>query len=161
MYFLCLSQRLKKNLILHLVVELKATSVKNQSETSTCWSFATTSFIESELLRMGKGEYDLSEMFIVRKNYDDKLKDNYFRQGKGNLEEGSLSHDCMRVFTESGIVPDEVYNGLNYGSPNHNHEELQSFINAVAAIPVQRNNESDQYHKIVDAVLDTYLGKDS
>jgi bleomycin hydrolase len=141
------------------VVELKATSVKNQAGTNTCWCFATTSFIESELLRTGKGEYDLSEMFIVRKNYSDKLKDNYLRQGNGNIEGGSLLHDWMRVFTESGIVPDEVYNGLNYGSLTHNHGELQGFINAIAAVPVKRKNESIQYHKIVDAVLDTYLGK--
>jgi bleomycin hydrolase len=65
----------------------------------------------------------------------------------------------MRVFTQSGIVPGEVYNGLNYGSPTHNHAELNSFINAVAAIPVQRKNESAQYHQIVDAILDSYLGK--
>jgi aminopeptidase C len=141
------------------VVELKATSVKNQSSTGTCWCFATTSFIESELLRMGKGEYDLSEMFIVRQTYVDKLKDNYLRHGKGNLGEGSLSHDWMTVFTESGIVPDEVYTGLNYGMPTHNHDELNGFINAVAAVPIQRNKESDQYHQIVDAILDTYLGK--
>lgn len=141
------------------LVELKATSVKNQAGTGTCWCFATTSFIESELLRMGKGEYDLSEMFIVRKNYIDKLKDNYLRQGSGNLGEGSLSHDWMKVFSESGIVPDDVYNGLNYGSPTHRHGEMQSFLTAVATVPVQSKKESDQYHKIVDAVLDTYLGK--
>jgi len=141
------------------VVEIKATPVKNQAATGTCWCFATTSFIESELLRMGKGEYDLSEMFVVRYNYVDKLQDNYLRQGKGNISEGSLAHDWMRVFRETGIVPDEVYAGLNYGSPTHNHSELQSYITAVAGVPVQRKDESDQYHKIVDAVLDTYLGK--
>ncbi|HEY5471102.1 MAG TPA: C1 family peptidase [Bacteroidales bacterium] len=140
------------------LVELKATPVKNQSSTGTCWCFATTSFIESELLRMGKGEFDLSEMFIVRQNYKDKLKDNYLRQGKGNLGEGSLAHDWMKVFAESGIVPDEAYNGLNYGSPIHNHGELNDFINAIAAVPVQRKKESDQYFKIIDAVLDAYLG---
>jgi C1A family cysteine protease len=43
------------------LVELKATSVKNQAATGTCWCFGTTSFIESELLRKGKGEYDLSK----------------------------------------------------------------------------------------------------
>ncbi len=106
------------------VVDLKATSVKNQSATGTCWCFATTSFVESELLRMGKGDFDLSEMYIVRMNYVDRLKDNYLRRGKGNLGPGSLAHDWMRVFTESGIVPDEVYAGLNYGSPTHNHSEL-------------------------------------
>ncbi len=141
------------------VVDLKATPVKNQASTGTCWCFATTSFIESELLRMGKGEYDLSEMFIVRNNYTDRLKDNYLRQGKGNTGPGSLSHDWMRIFSEDGIVPDEVYPGLNYGSPTHNHGELQAFIDAVAAVPVQRKNESQQYHMIVNDILDTYLGK--
>jgi len=140
------------------VVDLNATSVKNQSATGTCWCFATTSFIESELLRMGKEEYDLSEMYIVRQNYIDRLKDNYLRRGKGNLGPGSLSHDWMRVFSEYGIVPDEVYPGLNYGSTTHNHSELQAFINAVAEIPVQRKNESKQYEEIVNAILDTYLG---
>src|SRR5664280_2193113 len=90
------------------VVELKATSVKNQAGSGTCWCFATTSFIESELLRMGKGEYDLSEMFIVRDNYTDKLNDNYLRQGKGNLGPGSVGHDWMDEFKNYGIVPDAV-----------------------------------------------------
>jgi len=140
------------------VVDLKATSVKNQSATGTCWCFATTSFIESELLRMGKEEYDLSEMYVVRQNYVDRLKDNYLRRGKGNLGPGSLSHDWMRVFSEYGIVPDEVYPGLNYGTTTHNHSELQAFIDAVAEIPVKRKNESKQYEEIVNAILDTYLG---
>jgi len=141
------------------VVELKATPVKNQSATGTCWCFATTSFIESELLRMGKGEYDLSEMFIVRYNYVDRLSDNYLRQGKGNLGQGSLAHDWMAEFVKNGIVPDEVYNGLNYGSPTHNHSELNDFINAVSTVPVKRKKESPQYEKVVDGVLDSYLGK--
>ena len=51
------------------VVKVPATPVKNQASTGTCWCFATTSFMESELLRMGKGTYDLSEMFIVRQKY--------------------------------------------------------------------------------------------
>jgi bleomycin hydrolase len=141
------------------VVDLKATSVKNQAATGTCWCFATTSFIESELLRMGKGEYDLSEMYVVRNNYIDRLKDNYLRRGKGNTGPGSLSHDWMRVFSEHGIVPDEVYKGLNYGSETHNHSELQDFINAVAAVPVERKKETPQYYEIVNSVLDAYLGK--
>jgi hypothetical protein len=141
------------------VIDLKATSVKNQSSTGTCWCFATTSFIESELLRLGKGEYDLSEMFIVRNNYVDRLKDNYLRQGKGNLGQGSLAHDWMIEFTKNGIVPNEIYPGLNYGTVTHNHGELNTFINAIGAVPVQRKNESPQYFKIVDAVLDAYLGK--
>jgi bleomycin hydrolase len=141
------------------VIELKATSVKDQAATSTCWSFATTSFIESELLRMGKGEYDLSEMYIVRYNYIDKLKDNYIRRGKGNLGQGSLSHDWMIEFEENGIVPDEYYTGLNYGSVSHNHNEFNAFVNAVSAVPIEKSFESAQYEKIVNSILDIYLGK--
>ena len=141
------------------VTELKVTPVKNQASTGTCWSFATTSFIEAELLRMGKGEYDLSEMYIVRNNYYDRLRDNFVQQGKGNLGQGSVGHDWIVEFTENGIVPDEVYTGLNYGLPNHSHGELNAFVNAIATVPVQRKKESDQYLAIIDAVLDTYLGK--
>lgn len=54
------------------VKELKITSVKNQSRTGTCWCFSSLGFLESELIRMGKGEQDLSEMFIVSHNYKDK-----------------------------------------------------------------------------------------
>jgi hypothetical protein len=140
------------------VLELKATPVKNQARTGTCWCFATTSFIESELLRMGRGEYDLSEMWIVRHNYVDKLKDNFIKQGKGNLGEGGQGHDWMAEFVKNGIVPDEVYTGLNYGMPDHNHNELKAFINAIAEVPVQKQKESDQYFSIVNDVLDTYLG---
>ncbi len=141
------------------VVSLNATPVKNQSRTGTCWCFATTSFVESELLRMDKGEYDLSEMFVVRHNYIDRLEDNYLRRGKGNLGPGSLSHDWMRVFSDYGMVPEEVYSGINYDSEIHNHSELQGFINAIAEVPVQRKNQSEQYYQIVDAVLNTYLGE--
>ena len=141
------------------VVELKATPVKNQASTGTCWNFATTSFIESELIRKGKGEYDLSEMYIIRCNYVDRLKDNFIKEGKGNIVGGGQGHDWIVEFVKNGIVPNEVYTGLNYGMPNHNHSELNAFINAIAAVPVQRKRESDQYFSIVNAVLDIYLGK--
>jgi aminopeptidase C len=141
------------------VSEIKATPVKNQAATGTCWCFATTSFFESELIRTGKGEFDLSEMYIVRNNYIDKLKDNFIQQGKGNLGQGSVGHDWVVEFTKNGIVPEEVYSGLNYGTPNHNHSELNALINAVSVIPVKRNKESDQYNTVVDDILDTYLGK--
>jgi hypothetical protein len=141
------------------VVSLPATAVKNQAATGTCWCFATTSFMESELLRMGKGEYDLSEMFIVRNNYLNKIKDNYLRQGKGNLGEGSISTSWMHVFSDKGIVPEEVYNGLNYGSPIHNHRELSAYIEAVSEIPVKNKKMSPESEKVVNGILDIYLGQ--
>ena len=109
------------------VVQQKATPVKDQAVSGTCWCFATTSFIESELLRQGKGEYDLSEMFIVRQKYLNQMADNLLRHGKGNVTQGSITASWITAFNQVGIVPEEAYTGINYDSPVHNHSELAGF----------------------------------
>ncbi len=141
------------------VVSQKATPVKNQASTGTCWSFATTSFMESELLRKGKGEHDLSEMFVVRQKYNNQLNDNYLRRGRGNIGQGSLSHTWKNVFNQVGIVPEEVYTGINYNSNRHNHGEMVNYLHALAAVPVKLKKRSPEYYKLVDNLFDTYLGK--
>ena len=140
-------------------VSLPATPVKNQSATGTCWCFATTSFMESELLRLGKGEFDLSEMFVVRKTYENRIYDNYLRQGKGNLGEGSLSPSWLRVFIEDGLMPQEAYSGISYDSKTHSHRELQAYVDALTAVPVKMKRISQESDEVTDAVLDIYLGE--
>lgn len=134
------------------------TPVKNQASSGTCWCFATTSFVESELLRKGKGEHDLSEMFIVRQKLLNQLNDNYLRRGRGNIGQGSLSHTFLNAYNQVGIVPEEVYSGINYDSPRHNHGEMMAMLEAVAGVAVKAKKRSPQYDKIVNNVLDTYLG---
>ncbi len=141
------------------VVRLKATPVKNQAATGTCWCFATTSFMESELLRMGKGEYDLSEMFIVRQKYMNQLKDNYLRHGRGNIGQGSLSHTWMNAFRQVGIVPESAYHGINYIGENHNHGEMVAYLHAIAQKAVDMKKCSPEYDKLINSLFDIYLGK--
>ena len=136
------------------VKSLKTTPVKNQAKTGTCWCFATTSFMETELLRMGKGEYDLSEMFIVRQKYFNQTEDNYLRRGRGNIGQGSLSHTWMNAFNQVGIVPEEVYSGINYDSETHNHAELNQYINAIASTAVKMKKRSPEYNKILNNIFD-------
>ena len=57
---------------------IPTTEVKDQGNSGTCWSFATISFLETEILRTKKITIDLSEMYIVRNIYPEKAK-NYFR----------------------------------------------------------------------------------
>jgi len=140
------------------IIRLPATPVKNQAVTGTCWSFATTSFLESELLRLGKGEFDLSEMHTVRYNYINRIDNNYLREGKGNLTEGSLSHMLINVVKVHGMVPESVYSGINYNSKSHNHKELNSFVNAVANVAVAQKQRSPEYEKLLNSLLDIYLG---
>ena len=141
------------------VVKVPATPVKNQASTGTCWCFATTSFMESELLRMGKGTYDLSEMFIVRQKYMNQLQDNYIRGGDGNIGQGSLSHTFMNAYRQVGIVPEEVYSGINYDSDRHNHSEMVRYMNAIATAAIKMRKRSPQYDELIKNLFDTYLGK--
>lgn len=134
------------------------TPVKNQASIGTCWCFATASFLESELLRKGKGEHDLSEMFIVRQKLLNQLNDNYLRRGRGNIGQGSLSHTFLNAYNQVGIVPEEVYSGINYDSPRHNHGEMMAMLEAVAGVALKAKKRSPQYDAMVKSVLDTYLG---
>ena len=141
------------------VARINVTPVKNQASTGTCWCFATTSFMEAELLRMGKGEYDLSEMFIVRQKYMNQLQDNYIRRGKGTLGQGSITNAWKNAFNEVGIVPEEVYDGINYDSDKHNHRELNQYLHAIAEVAIKNKHRSPEYYKLVNNLFDTYLGE--
>ncbi len=141
------------------VVQQKATPVKDQAVSGTCWCFATTSFIESELLRQGKGEYDLSEMFIVRQKYLNQMADNLLRHGKGNVTQGSITASWITAFNQVGIVPEEAYTGINYDSPVHNHSELAGYVEAISAEAVKQKKNSKQYQELTNSLFDIYFGK--
>lgn len=141
------------------VVKVPATPVKNQASSGTCWSYATAAFIEAELLRTGKGEHDISEMYAVRINYMNKMNDNYLRRGNGNLGQGSLAHMFTNIVKENGMVPQEAYNGINYKSETNNHKELNKYITAFSAASVELKQRSPEYYKLANGILDTYLGK--
>ncbi|MGX8707179.1 MAG: C1 family peptidase, partial [Bacteroidales bacterium] len=141
------------------VKDIPATPVKDQARTGTCWCFATVSFLEAELLRQGKGEYDLSEMFVVRNNYNDRIFDNYLRRGNGNINPGSIAHMATQAIEKYGIVPESAYHGINYDSPGHNHGELSAYLKGIADVSVERKNLSPEYHKLIKSLFDIYLGE--
>lgn len=123
-----------------LVKELPHTPVKDQYRTGTCWSFAGTSFIESELLRIGRPEVDLSEMFLVNHCYLDKA-DRYVRmQGNTNFGDGGLLHDILYVMKNYGLVPESTYPGLNYGEKKHVHGEVSNMLKGMVESVVQNKN---------------------
>ena len=140
------------------VVSVPTTPVKNQASSGTCWCFASTSFIESELLRKGKGEHDLSEMYVVRTKYGQQLDDNYLRRGRGNIGQGSIGHIYLRAWDKGGVVPEEVYSGINYDSKTHNHGELTTYMSAIADGAIKMKKRSPEYDKLVNSLFDIYLG---
>ncbi len=140
--------------------EILTTPVKNQQRTGTCWSYATASFIETELLRMGKPEIILSPMFFVRHSYSHRA-DRYVRfHGTNNFGQGSQAHNVMDVIREKGLVPEEHYTGLQYGEDQHVHSELAAMLKAMLDVVIKNPNRklSTAWKSSIELVLDNYLG---
>lgn len=143
------------------VKELKITPVKNQNRTGTCWCFSTLGFLESELLRMGKGEQDLSEMYIVNHTYKDKA-DKYVRlHGKLNFAQGGSFYDVLYAWKNYGIVPETVMTGLQYGEDMHAHSEMEQLATSYVGTLIKNPNGklSTAWKKGFDGIIDAYLGE--
>ncbi len=139
-------------------VQIECTDVKSQGSTGTCWSFSTLSFLESELMRMGKGQQDLSEMFVVRNIYKDKAQNYLLRQGSANYGEGSLSHDVMKVLKYQGLMPEAIYSGKLEAAAKHNHAKLVNETKKLLDGFVKKKNPTTNWRIEYEALLDQHLG---
>lgn len=143
------------------VKELKITPVENQNRAGTCWSYSGLAHLESELIRMGKGEHNLSEMFIVSHSYRDK-GDLYVRtHGVTPYVQGGSFYDVLYVLKHYGIVPESAMKGLEYGEENHVHGELETITGAYLKAVTQNKNGklSSAWKKGFNATIDAYLGE--
>lgn len=146
------------------IAHLDATPVENQGQAGTCWSYSALSFFESELIRLGNKNPDLlSEMYVVRKAYEAKAEKYIRMDGKINFSQGGAFHDIPFVIKRYGIVPQELYKGLNYGMDTHNHNEFFHALEGVVNGLAKRSGNtplSTSWKMAVNAVLDAYLGAD-
>lgn len=121
------------------VKDARITSIKNQANSGTCWAYSGQSFLEDELIRIGKGEYDLSEMFVVSHSYRDKARKYVRLHGKLNFAQGGSFYDVLYVLKEYGAVPQSVLPGLNYGTTKNQHGEMEAalkgFLDAIVSNP--------------------------
>ena len=139
--------------------EVACSPVRSQDKTGTCWCYAGTSFLESELIRSSKGTHDLSEMFVVKNVYKDKATNFVLRQGKANFSQGALAHDYLRSVDRYGVVPEEVFSGKTIGETAHDHSEMESVAKSILEAVVKRKKLSPRWNKAFASVLDIYLGK--
>ncbi len=132
--------------------------VKSQDATGTCWSFATASFIESELMRRDKGDHNISEMFIVKNIYQEKARNYVLRQGKANFSEGALAHDFIGAAARYGFVPEEVYAG-KADDERHDHGEMNAVALGMLKAVVKLPRLNPKWETAYGRVIETYLGE--
>lgn len=142
------------------LIDLEHTSVKNQASSGTCWSYSTNSFLESEMMRMGKEPIELAEIFSAHGVYLDKA-DAYVRMhGAISWGDGGECHDVINMYAKYGAMPQSVYTGLNYGTNKNKFAEMQAILKAMLDAVVSNPNGklTPSWRKAYNDVLDSYLG---
>ncbi len=142
------------------IYDLDVTSVKDQYRSGTCWSFSGLSFLEAEMLKAGKQDIDLSEMFVVRNCYSDKATKYVRLHGSLNFGAGGSFEDVLYTWRNYGLVPESAYTGLQYGEEKHVHGEMDAVLKAYVDAVIKDDNKklSTAWHKGFDGILDAYLG---
>lgn len=143
-----------------MVKQIPATSVKNQYRSGTCWSYSAIAFLESELLRMGKDTFDLSEMYCVRYCYDDKAKLYVRYHGNHTFSGGGAAHDVTYVLKNYGIMPDQAYSGLVIGETKPVTGEMDGVLKAYVDAVIKNPNRqlTPVWQQGFKGILDAYLG---
>ncbi|MBU3677047.1 MAG: aminopeptidase, partial [Chitinophagaceae bacterium] len=143
------------------VINLENSPIKNQGSSGTCWSYSGNSFLESEMMRQGKSFIDLSELYTARCAYIERAR-NYVRMhGATGWGDGGELHDVMTTYKKYGMVPYEVYTGLNYGTKKNQFGEMQAVLEGMLKGVVENKNGklTKNWLPAFTAAMDTYLGK--
>jgi len=153
------------------LTEVWRTPAKSQGKTGTCWCFSTTSFIESEAHRLGRGDFELSEMFTVYHAYLEKALRYVRLHGKSRFSQGGLCHDVVYIMKKYGIVRDSDYSGLKPGETMHKHNEMAKVAAGMIEGVIKAGGKKELSSKWTDGkllsnwfnalsgLLDSYLGK--
>lgn len=139
---------------------IEATPVKNQYKSGTCWVFSTNSFIESEIMRLGNGKVDLSEMFVVRNMYIQKAEHYVRYQGTSNFGSGGEPHDVINAIRQYGLIPFSAYSGMPAGQVKPTMNEMDHVLKAMldAMIKLPDGKLNPNWKAAFIGALDGYMG---
>jgi len=131
-----------------------------QDTTGTCWSYCTTSFLESEIFRTQQKHIKLSEMYTVYWEYIEKARRFLREKGNSVFEEGSQSNFAIERIMQYGCVPLEVYTGLINGQTRHNHEPMHKEMKEYLQFLVRNDYINEEVAlTAIRAILNKYMGE--
>ncbi len=139
-------------------IVIPGTSVKNQARSGTCWCFSGLSFIENEIIKSGGEALDLSEMWIVRNYYYEKAMKAVRLHGHMNFRIGGALSDVTEMMKIYGIVPQEVYQGLNYGTETIDFREIDAVVQAYVNAVIETKAITTAWLNGLNGILDSYFG---
>ncbi len=140
------------------LISIPSLPVEDQGSTGTCWSFSSTSFLESEMQKMGLNPIDLSDIYFVRSTYVDKAEKYLRYHGKSNFSEGSLGHDVFMMLNKYGAVPESVYSGLVKDKIRHNHSLMLKDMRSFLDERIRKGAASAGWQVDFNHILDRHLG---
>lgn len=131
-----------------------------QYYTSTCWSFSSTSYFESETFRITGRKVKLSEMWTVYYELLEKSRRYIKERGYSAVSGGGESNGLIRIWRKYGIVPLNIYSGMVQKDEKYDHiplmKELRSYLEYI-----KTNNLWDEENNLkqIIIILDKYMGK--
>ncbi len=142
------------------VVALEHTGVRTQKGEGTCWSYATNSFLESEMMRMGKKPYDLSCIYSLRCAYMEKAESYIRMHGGIAWGEGGEMHDVMNMLALYGAMPEAVYpgNGIHITAEKiaQMNDALRGFLDKIIDNPA--TGLARDWRQAFDAIMVSFIG---
>ena len=153
------------SLVFTTVLENPVTSIKNQNNSGTCWSYSALAFLESEVLKKdpSKKDIDLCESFLVSKTYTDRADRNVRTHGDASFSQGGSFYDAIFCMERYGLIPegimpypitpygDSLFNFTNFFPP------MEAYIKAISGSNAKKLNP--MWKKDVQGMIDNYFGE--
>ena len=155
----------KDTLIFTTVIENPITSIKNQNNSGTCWSYSALAFLESEVLKKHPEmtDIDLAESFLVSKTYVDRADRNIRTHGDASFSQGGSFYDAIYCMKNYGLIPEGImpYPMTAYGDSLFNFTSffppMEAYVTAISKSEAKKINPA--WKKSVQSMVDNYFGE--
>ncbi len=154
-----LQKRIKSEFDFTDLINLGCTSVKNQGASNTCWSYTGNSFLESEMIRMGKKPIEISQIYTARQAYLEKARTFVRLHGGLSMKEGGQLHDVLNTYRKYGAMPRSAYSGLRGKATYNDFRELTPALNTMLKVLVKNKRLTSNWERAYIATMDAYLGE--